>query len=116
VQATGLGKQLLVFARPQSAPARPLFLNQIAQSMQDLLTRLIGENIILDLRLDPELGAVKMDQAQAQQIFLNLVLSARDALSYGGRITVETSNCEFQPLTGAIPAISPPASPAYFSS
>jgi PAS domain S-box-containing protein len=111
MQATGLVKQLLVFARPQSTPARASCLNEIARSMHDLLNRLIGENIVLDLHLDPELGAVKLDQAQAQQIFLNLVLNARDALPNGGRITVETSNCRFQPLAGTTPPISPPAFP-----
>ncbi|MFZ0814140.1 MAG: ATP-binding protein [Candidatus Sulfotelmatobacter sp.] len=99
VQAGGLVQQLLVFARPQAAEARALCLNQIAGAMQGLLTRLIGENISLDLRLDPDLGLVKIDQAQAQQIFLNLVLNARDALPDGGRIVVETRNCEFQPVT-----------------
>jgi two-component system cell cycle sensor histidine kinase/response regulator CckA len=100
VQATGLVKQLLVFARPQATPVRTLCLNEIAVAMRDLLARLIGENIALDLHLDPELGAVKIDQAQAQQVLLNLVLNARDALPNGGRITVETSNCNFQPLAG----------------
>jgi len=66
--------------------------------MQDLLTRLIGENIALELHLDPELGGVTIDQAQAQQVLLNLVLNARDAMPNGGRITVETSNCRFQPV------------------
>jgi two-component system, cell cycle sensor histidine kinase and response regulator CckA len=98
VQASGLVRQLLVFARPQSAPARPLLLNEIATAKGDLLKRLIGENIVLDLHLDPELGLVQIDQAQAQQILLNLVHNARDALPEGGRITVETSNCNFQPL------------------
>ena len=98
VQGTGLVKQLLVFARPQVTPVRTLSLNQIARGMQDLLTRLIGENIALELHLDPDLGAVTMDQAQAQQILLNLVLNARDAMPNGGRITVETSNCRFQPV------------------
>jgi two-component system, cell cycle sensor histidine kinase and response regulator CckA len=99
VQATGLVRQLLVFARPQATPARLLCLNDVAAAMRDLLTRLIGENIALNLHFDPELGAVKIDRAQAQQIILNLVLNARDALPDGGRITVETSNCKFQPLS-----------------
>jgi PAS domain S-box-containing protein len=100
IQATGLVQQLLVFARPQPSQIRTLSLNQIAASMQDLLTRLIGENIILDLRLDPQLGMVRIDPAQAQQILLNLVLNARDALPEGGRITVQTNNCKFQPMNG----------------
>jgi two-component system cell cycle sensor histidine kinase/response regulator CckA len=100
VQATGLVRQLLVFARPQAVQTRVLNLNEIAEDMQALLTRLIGENIVLELNLAPELVMVKIDRAQAQQIFLNLVLNARDALPDGGRITVETSNCKFQPLGG----------------
>jgi len=100
VQSTGLVKQLLVFARPQATPLRTLCFNEIARGMQDLLARLIGENIALELRLDPELGEVSADQAQAQQILLNLILNARDALPNGGRITVETSNCQFQPIAG----------------
>jgi signal transduction histidine kinase len=103
MQATGLVRQLLVFAKPQATPARPLCLNEVASAMHALLIRLIGENIALDLQLDPELGAVKIDQAQAQQIILNLVLNARDALPNGGRITIETSNCRFQPVAGTIP-------------
>jgi signal transduction histidine kinase len=101
VQASGLVSQLLVFARPQATPAQHLCLNEIAGSMRSLLTRLIGENIALDLHLDPQLGAVKIDQAQAQQIILNLVLNARDALPNGGRITLETSNCKLQPVAGS---------------
>jgi two-component system, cell cycle sensor histidine kinase and response regulator CckA len=105
VQASTLVRQLLVFARPQSEPARPLSLNEIASAMRDLLVRLIGENIALDLHLDPALGLVQIDQAQAQQVLLNLVLNARDALPEGGRITVETSNCNFQPLATSLSQI-----------
>ncbi len=110
VQSTGLVRQLLVFARPQATSASVLCLNEIAEAMQGLLTRLIGENITLDLQLDPELGVVKIDQAHAQQIILNLVLNARDALPNGGRITVETSNCRFQPVA-ATASSGPPAFP-----
>ena len=100
VQATGLVRQLLVFARPQAGPPRPLCLNDVASAMHDLLSRLLGENIKLELQMDPELGAVNIDLSQAQQILLNLVLNARDALPEGGRITVETRNCKFQPMAG----------------
>ncbi len=102
VQASGLIGQLLVFARPKSLSARPLSLNETVESMRDLIARLIGENIKLDLHLDPDLGQVNIDPAQAQQVLLNLVLNARDALPKGGRITVQTHNCQFQPIT-AIP-------------
>jgi two-component system, cell cycle sensor histidine kinase and response regulator CckA len=101
LQASGLVRQLLVFARPQASQVRTLSLNQIAHDMQDLLTRLIGGNVELEFRLDPDLGLLSIDQAQAQQIILNLVLNARDALSDGGRIVVETSNCSFKTVTGS---------------
>jgi len=104
VQATGLVRQLLVFARPHATPARQLSLNDIAGTMRDLLTRLIGENIALDLHLDPDLGLVNIDQAHAQQIILNLVLNARDALPNGGRINLETSNCRFEPVARTAPS------------
>jgi two-component system cell cycle sensor histidine kinase/response regulator CckA len=99
VQATGLVQQLLVFARSQPTPTEPLMLNELAEAMGDLLGRLIGENIALELRLDPGLGAVNLAPSQAQQVLLNLVLNARDALPNGGHITVETTNCSFQPIS-----------------
>ncbi len=102
VQASGLVQQLLVCARPQAIAPGFVSLNEIAAAMRDLLTRLIGGNIVLELRLDPKLGAIKIARAQAEQIVLNLVLNARDALPAGGRIAVETSNCEFRPVAGMI--------------
>jgi PAS domain S-box-containing protein len=98
LQAAGLVRQLLEVARPASSGPRPLSLNEIAEGMRNLLARLVGENIELQFHLDPNLGSVKMDPTQAQQILLNLALNARDALPGGGRITVETSNCQVQVL------------------
>ncbi len=99
-QASGLVRQLLAVARPRSCQPCVLSLNAIVQGMRNLLTRLIGENIELRFLLDPTLGLVKMDPAQAQQVLLNLVLNARDAMPGGGQITVETSNCRVQVLAG----------------
>jgi two-component system cell cycle sensor histidine kinase/response regulator CckA len=101
LQATGLVQQLLGFARPKSGRMRPLYFNQVIEGMRNLLTRLIGANIALDFCLDSDLGPVRIDQTQAQQILLNLVLNARDALPRGGRIVVETSNCKFQTVAGS---------------
>lgn len=103
LQATGLVHQLLLFAHPQPGETQALCLNRIARAMQDLLVRLIGENIQLEFRLDPALGLVKIDQSQAQQIVLNLVLNARDAVKAGGHIVVETSNCRFQTVAASMP-------------
>jgi two-component system, cell cycle sensor histidine kinase and response regulator CckA len=101
IQATGLVRQLLAVARPKISEARLFSLNEIADGMRNLLVRLIGENIELKFNLDPNLGLVKMDPTQSQQILLNLVLNARDAMPSGGQITVETSNCKVQALTEA---------------
>lgn len=103
MQATGLVRQLLAVARPTNSEPRLLSLNEIAEGMRNLLLRLIGENIELKFGLDPNLGLVKMDPTQAQQILLNLVLNARDAMPLGGQITVETSNCKMHVLTESGP-------------
>jgi two-component system, cell cycle sensor histidine kinase and response regulator CckA len=97
-QATALTRQLLLFARPQVPQTGILCLNQVVESMQGLLFRLIGENIALDLQFDSKLSPVKIDPSHAQQILLNLVLNARDALPKGGRIVVELRNCKLQPV------------------
>ena len=129
VQATGLVRQLLAVARPANSGSRLFCLNDIAEGMRNLLVRLIGENIELKFHLDPNLGLVKMDPAQCQQILLNLVLNARDAVSEarsgetsetmsgtmseapsgGGQITIETSNCKVQILAEPVLAESGPA-------
>lgn len=101
MQATGLVRQLLAVARPKTSEPRLFSLNEIAEGMRNLLARLIGENIEMQFRLDPNLGLVRMDATQCQQILLNLVLNARDAMPSGGHITVETSNCKVQALTEA---------------
>jgi two-component system cell cycle sensor histidine kinase/response regulator CckA len=98
LQATSLVRQLLAVARPGNSEPRLLSLNEIAEGMRNLLVRLIGENIELKFQLDPNLGLVKMDPTQCQQILLNLALNARDAMPDGGEITVETSNCKVQVL------------------
>src|SRR5262249_34174321 len=73
-------QQLLSVARQQVVEPRVLCLNTVVAEMSSLLTKLIGENIELTTELDPTLGSVKIDPAQAQQIILNLVLNARDAM------------------------------------
>jgi PAS domain S-box-containing protein len=89
-----LVQQLLSVARQQPADPRVLSINESVAAMRNLLRRLIGENIRLDTRLAHDLWAVKMDPAQLQQIILNLVLNARDAMPDGGRIRIETCNAK----------------------
>ncbi|MGA7907865.1 MAG: ATP-binding protein [Candidatus Sulfotelmatobacter sp.] len=102
LQAGALVRQLLVLARQRGLECQVLSLNDVAASMQNLLGRLIGENIAVQFHLAPDLGLVRIDPAQAQQILLNLVLNARDALPDGGGITVETSNCRLQSVAAGV--------------
>ena len=91
--------------------------HQIAEDIQ-ISDPPYGENLKIELRLEPDLGLVKIDPAQAQQVILNLILNACDALTHSGHIVVETSNCKFQTVTGSMPrrgAATAP-SPAFFLS
>jgi signal transduction histidine kinase len=101
LQAANVVQQLLAVARPANCEPSAISLNQIIEGMRNLLLRLIGENIELRFQLDPHMGLVKMDPTQAQQILLNLVLNARDAMPGGGRIAIETSSCKVQVLSGS---------------
>jgi two-component system cell cycle sensor histidine kinase/response regulator CckA len=98
-QGAAMTQQLLAIARKQAAEPRPVQLNEIVASTENLLRRLIGEQIELVLDLDPTLdpGArlVLADPAQLRQVLLNLVLNARDAMPRGGKITVSTQVAEF---------------------
>ncbi len=100
VHATGFVRQLLSFTKPASSQPQLLSLNDIAEGMHAILLRLMGENIQVNLQLDPNIGLVKIDATQAQQIFLNLVLNSRDALPRGGQILIATSDCKVQSLNG----------------
>jgi signal transduction histidine kinase len=90
---SALIQQLLGVARPRAIKPRAISLNQVISGMRNLLTRLIGENIELESDLSPDLGRVRMDAAQVQQIVMNLALNARDAMPEGGRVTLATRNC-----------------------
>ncbi len=102
-QGAALTQQLLAIARKQAAEPRPVPLNQIVASTENLLRRLIGEQIelavVLDPALDPALdsgaGLVLADPAQLRQVLLNLVLNARDAMPRGGKITLITRMAKF---------------------
>lgn len=98
LQASSVVRQLLLVARPTKEQPALISLNEIVEGQRNLLARLIGENITLNFQLDPDLGLVKMDPTQAQQILLNLVLNARDAIPRGGQITVETVRCGIEAL------------------
>ena len=89
-QGAALTQQLLAIARKQAPAPRPVRLNDVISSTENLLRRLIGEHVQLALRLAPRLGPVLTDPGQLRQVFLNLALNARDAMPDGGRITIQT--------------------------
>jgi two-component system cell cycle sensor histidine kinase/response regulator CckA len=85
-----LTRQLLAFGHPQSLEPRAIELNSLVTNMEGLMQRLIGADIKLVTELRPGLGEVKVDPAQVEQVLVNLVLNARDAMPAGGTLTIET--------------------------
>jgi PAS domain S-box-containing protein len=91
-RATGLTRQLLAFSRMQMLKPQVLDLNGVIQDLGKMLPRLLGEDVELFISAAPQLGRVKADLSQVEQIILNLAVNARDAMPDGGRLTIETSN------------------------
>ena len=100
-RAASLVRQLLAFSRKQILEPKVLDLNDVVKDMQKMLTRLIGENIKLATRLETDLGSVKADPCQVEQIIVNLVVNARDAMPRGGRVTIETANITLDDRTAS---------------
>jgi two-component system, cell cycle sensor histidine kinase and response regulator CckA len=91
-RAAALTRQLLTFSRKQVLETEVLGVNEIASDLEMMLERLIGEDVHLSTRLDPQLGRVRGARGQIEQVILNLVVNARDAMPRGGDLIIETSN------------------------
>jgi two-component system cell cycle sensor histidine kinase/response regulator CckA len=91
-RASSLTRQLLAFARKQIIEPRVLMLNDLILDMDRLLRRLIGEDIELITLPAANLGWVKVDPGQIEQVIVNLAVNSRDAMPSGGRLTIETRN------------------------
>jgi PAS domain S-box-containing protein len=91
-QAAGLIRKLVAFGRKQVLQPMVLDLNAVVSDMEAMLRRLLGEGVELSIVLAPELGSVRADLGQIEQVLVNLAANARDATAGGGRVTIETRN------------------------
>jgi PAS domain S-box-containing protein len=103
-RAAALTRQLLAYGRQSLLRPEPIDLNAVVSDIEPMLHRLIGEDVALQTDLAPDLGWVQADAGQLDQVILNLVVNARDALSTGGTIELTTANVE---LDGAYAAEHP---------
>lgn len=107
-RAASLTRQLLAFSRKQTVEPVALQLNSVLNGIEKLLRRLIAENIAIVTNLGRDLGTVKADLGQVEQVILNLAVNARDAMAEGGRLTLETKNKDIaSEENGASEAIKP---------
>jgi hypothetical protein len=107
-RAAALTRQLLAFSRQQVLQPRLVSLNDSVRDMENMLRRLIGEDVQMVLRLDPALALTRADPSQLQQVIMNLCVNARDAMPGGGTLTLETASVELHPNVTAEYSISAP--------
>ena len=91
-RAARLTRQLLAFSRRQVLEPRIVDLNEVVVGMEKMTRRLLGEDVVLRLALTPDLGRVRVDVGQVEQVILNLASNARDAMPNGGVLTIATAN------------------------
>ncbi|HUO35134.1 MAG TPA: PAS domain S-box protein [Candidatus Acidoferrum sp.] len=109
-RAASLTQQLLAFSRKQVLEPKILDLNGVVRDMEKMSGSLIGEHIKLALALSDSVGMIKADRTQLEQVILNLIVNARDAMAEGGKLTIETSNVHMGEANPARPAYMQPAS------
>jgi len=93
-RASSLTQQLLAYSRRQILQPKIINLNETINNLQNMLVRLIGEDIILKVELSPALGLVKTDPGQIEQVVMNLAINARDAMPKGGVLEIQTANTQ----------------------
>ncbi|MDB4883789.1 MAG: Blue-light-activated protein, partial [Gemmatimonadetes bacterium] len=99
-RASSLTRQLLAFSRKQILKPQTLSLNEMVVDVGRMLRRTVGEDIELKIELDPTLGMVRADPGQIEQVVLNLVVNARDAMPRGGELLIETKNVDAESVRG----------------
>ena len=108
-QATNLTRQLLAFSRKQMLNRSVLNVNDIVLETERMLRRVIGEDIDLVCRLNPDIGPVEADWNQLQRVLMNLAVNARDAMPNGGTLTIETGETDAVAAAGEGTALSAPS-------
>jgi PAS domain S-box-containing protein len=93
-RAAGLTRQLLAFSRQQLLEPRELNVNEIVTDCAKMLRRLVGEDVGMEVVLDPGVAQVRIDPGQLEQVLLNLVVNARDAIPQFGRISIQTAGAD----------------------
>jgi two-component system cell cycle sensor histidine kinase/response regulator CckA len=106
-RAASLTRHLLAFAREPVGRPRPVDLNAVVSQLERILERVVGDEVTLELRPEPELGSVRADPTQLEQVLLNLAFNARDAMPDGGRLTIETHNVDLLDADRCNPPIAP---------
>jgi len=107
-RATSLTRQLLAFGRKQMLAPKVLGIQSIVADMEKILFRLIGEDIRLETSCAPNVGLIKADRTQIEQVILNLAVNARDAMPQGGRLTIEASNVDLDASASHLPVVIAP--------
>jgi len=105
-RARDLTRQLLAFARRQIVAPTVLDLNDVVLGSEKLLRRVLGEDVVLSIRLQPGLWKVRCDEAQLEQVIMNLTVNAREAMPDGGHLLVDTANVQVRD-PGQVPGIPP---------
>jgi signal transduction histidine kinase len=103
-RCTGLTHQLLDFGRQQPSAGASLNLNDVVRDNSHMIRRVLGEHVVVDLKLDPSISRVFGDFGQFEQVLVNLVINARDAMPNGGRLTIQTANAH-PPAEGSEPIV-----------
>jgi signal transduction histidine kinase/CheY-like chemotaxis protein len=110
-RAATLTRQLLAFSRKQVLQPRIVDLNHVVTELSAMLRRVLGEHVELRLQLERELGRVRADPGQVEQVLTNLALNARDAMPSGGTLTIRTANVDAADVPVSSPDSSPPPGP-----